>query len=51
VPADRLDNYHKMLRDARRDTMTALERREQVSQWKARGKAARAWMKQKRGDG
>ena len=51
VPADRLDNYHKLLRDARRDTMTALERREQVSQWKARGKAARAWMKQKRGGG
>jgi ribosome biogenesis GTPase len=51
VPADRLDNYHKLLRDARRDTMTALERKGQVAQWKARGKAARAWMKQKRGDG
>ena len=51
VPADRLDNYHKLLRDARRDTMTALERRGQVALWKARGKAARAWMKQKRGDG
>lgn len=51
VPADRLDNYHKLLRDARRDTMTALERRGEVAQWKARGKAARAWMKQKRGDG
>ncbi len=51
VPADRLDNYHKLLRDARRDTMTALERKGQVALWKARGKAARAWMKQKRGDG
>jgi ribosome biogenesis GTPase len=51
VSADRLDNYHKLLRDARRDAITALERKEQVAQWKARSKAARAWMKQKRGDG
>jgi ribosome biogenesis GTPase len=50
VPADRLDNYHKLLRDARRDTITVLQRKEQVAQWKARGKAARARIRQKRGE-
>jgi ribosome biogenesis GTPase len=50
VPADRLGNYHKMLRDARRDTMSALERQREVAQWKARGKAARARIRQKRGE-
>jgi ribosome biogenesis GTPase len=50
VPADRLGNYQKMLRDARRDTMSAHERQRQVTQWKARGKAARARLKQKRGE-
>jgi ribosome biogenesis GTPase len=50
VPADRLGNYHKMLRDARRDTMSALERQREVAQWKARGKAARTRIRQKRGE-
>ncbi|HEY2927387.1 ribosome small subunit-dependent GTPase A [Piscinibacter sp.] len=50
VGSDRLRNYHKLLREARRDTMTLLERQQQASVWKARGKATRAWMKVKRGE-
>lgn len=49
VPGDRLRNYHKLLREARRDTMGVLERRQQVAVWKARGRAARVNMKAKRG--
>ena len=49
VTGERLRNYHKLLREARRDTVTALERRVIVSQWKARGRAARARMNAKRG--
>jgi ribosome biogenesis GTPase len=47
VDPDRLRNYHKLLRDAQRDTMSALERQRQVGQWKARSKAVRAYMKAK----
>ena len=50
VGDDRLRNYHKLLREARRDTMSALERQREVAQWKARGKAARARIRQKRGE-
>jgi ribosome biogenesis GTPase len=49
VPGDRLRNYHKLLREARRDTMSVLERQQQVAVWKARGRAARVNMKAKRG--
>jgi ribosome biogenesis GTPase / thiamine phosphate phosphatase len=42
VLPDRLANYKKLEREHRRDTMTALERREQLNVWKARGRAARA---------
>ncbi|HWH82786.1 MAG TPA: ribosome small subunit-dependent GTPase A, partial [Burkholderiaceae bacterium] len=49
VSADRVHNYHKLLREARRDTMSALERQQQVAIWKARGRAARVNMKAKRG--
>ena len=49
VPDDRLRNYHKLLREARRDTMSVLERQQQVAVWKARGRAARVNMKAKRG--
>jgi len=49
VAADRLANYQKMLRDIRRETMTPLQRREVVSIWKARGRAAKARIKMKRG--
>jgi ribosome biogenesis GTPase len=48
IPADRLRNYQKLLREARRDTMSALERRKQVAVWKARGRASRERIKVKR---
>jgi len=51
VGADRLRNYHKLLREARRDTMTVLERQRQAAVWRARGKETRRWMKLKRGEG
>lgn len=50
IGADRLRNFHKLLREARRDTMSALERQQQVAMWKARGREGRARMKMKRGD-
>ncbi len=48
VPADRVNNYQKLLREARRDTMSALERQQQLAMWKARGRAERERVKQKR---
>ncbi len=51
VAPDRLRNFHKLLREARRDTMTVLERQQQVAQWKARGRAGHARMKAKRAPG
>jgi ribosome biogenesis GTPase len=51
VDADRLRNFHKLMRETRRDTMTWVERRQQLSAWKSRGKAARERMRMKRGDG
>lgn len=48
---DRLRNYHKLLREARRDTMSALERQRQVAQWKARGRIGAARAKAKRETG
>ncbi|MGZ5157796.1 MAG: ribosome small subunit-dependent GTPase A [Caldimonas sp.] len=50
VDPDRLRNFHKLLRETRRDTLTWVERRQQVSAWKSRGKQARARMKMKRGE-
>jgi ribosome biogenesis GTPase len=49
VSGERLRNYHKLQREARRDSLTALERKAQVSQWKARGRAARERINAKRG--
>ena len=49
VPAQRLHNYRKLQREARRDTLTALERKAQVQQWKSRGREARVRMQAKRG--
>ena len=49
VAPDRLANYQKLLRDIRRESLTPLQKREIVSMWKARGKAAAARMKLKRG--
>lgn len=48
VPADRIKNFHKLLREARRDTMSVLERQQQLAMWKARGRAGRERMKHKR---
>lgn len=48
VNPDRLRNYHKMLRESRRDSMSALERQQQLSQWKARGRAGRQRLEMKR---
>jgi len=50
VDDDRLRNYHKLLREARRDTMSVLERQQQLAQWKARGRAGHARWKMKRGE-
>ncbi len=50
VPAPRLRSYQKLLREARRDSQTALERKVQVQQWKARGRAAQQQMSAKRGE-
>lgn len=50
VAPERLRSFHKLLREAQRDTMSALQRREQLSMWKARGRAARANLRAKRGD-
>jgi ribosome biogenesis GTPase / thiamine phosphate phosphatase len=47
VGTDRLKNFHKMLREAQRETMSALERQQQRAQWKARGKAGRTRMLEK----
>jgi ribosome biogenesis GTPase / thiamine phosphate phosphatase len=49
VPAERLRSFQKLQREARRDTLSALERQQQLSEWKARGRSARARMKEKRG--
>lgn len=50
VAGDRLRNYHKLLREARRDTLSALERQQQLAMWKARGREGRTRLKMKRGE-
>lgn len=42
VSPERLRGFGKLLREARRDTQTALARQTQPQQWKVRGRAARA---------
>jgi ribosome biogenesis GTPase len=49
IDPDRLANFHKMRREIRRETMTLLDRRKQLAEWKARGRAAEQRMKMKRG--
>jgi ribosome biogenesis GTPase len=51
VDPDRLRNFQKLLRETRRDSLTWVERRQQLSAWKSRGKDTRMRMKMKRGDG
>ena len=48
VSDERLNNYNKLLREARRDTMTVLERQRMLAQWKTRGRAGHARAKAKR---
>jgi ribosome biogenesis GTPase / thiamine phosphate phosphatase len=50
VDVDRLRNHHKLSREMRRDSMNALQRREQLAMWKARGRADAARLKAKRGE-
>ncbi len=50
VAADRLVNYQKLLREIRRETLTPLQRREQLSMWKIRHRTAEHRMKMKRGE-
>jgi ribosome biogenesis GTPase len=50
VDPDRLRNFQKLLRETRRDTLSYVERRQQLSAWKSRGKATRERMKMKRGE-
>ncbi|MFO1329320.1 MAG: ribosome small subunit-dependent GTPase A [Rubrivivax sp.] len=50
VAPERLRNYRKLLREAQRDTLTALQRREQLAVWKQRSRAAREVGRHKRGD-
>jgi ribosome biogenesis GTPase len=50
LDADRLRNYHKLVREVRRDTLTVLDRQRLVAEWKARGRAAKVKLKAKRGD-
>jgi ribosome biogenesis GTPase len=50
VAPDRLRNYHKLQREVRRDTLTVLERQQQMSEWKARGRGAQLRLKMKRGE-
>lgn len=49
VDADHLRNYHKLLRELKRETATPLDRQREVALWKARGRASAARMKAKRG--
>ncbi len=49
VPEDRLLNYHKLLRDARRGQQTPMERQAQRRKWKEIGKAGSARAREKRG--
>ena len=49
VSDERLKNYNKLLREAERDSLTALQRKQQVQQWKARGRLARLRLEAKRG--
>jgi ribosome biogenesis GTPase len=48
VSPARLKNYHKLLRESRRDAMSALERQGQLAQWKARSRAGRERLQAKR---
>lgn len=48
LAGERLRAYHKLLREARRDTLSTLERQRQRAEWKARGRAGQQRAKEKR---
>jgi len=48
LPEARLRNFHKLVREARRDQLSALERQTQLAQGKARGRAGRQRLQAKR---
>lgn len=50
VAPDRLRNYLKLQRELKRDTMSALDRQRQLSEWKARGRAGELRARMKRGE-
>lgn len=49
VATDRLRNFHKLAREVQREHLTHLDRRRQLAEWKARGRAAEQRMRLKRG--
>ena len=48
VSDERLRNWSKLQREARRDSLTALERKAQLAVWKARSRGARTRLQSKR---
>lgn len=50
VDEDRLRNFHKLQRELRRDSMNALDRQRQLSEWKQRGMIGRLQLRNKRGE-
>lgn len=50
VEPDRIHNFHKLQREMRRDSMTPLDRRRQLSEWKRRGMIGRLMLRNKRGE-
>jgi ribosome biogenesis GTPase len=51
VAPERLVSYHKLRREARRDSLSLLEKRQQIAQWKVRSRAAAERIKAKRSQG
>lgn len=49
VEGDRVDNFHKLQRELQRDHLGPLQRRAQLSVWKARSRASRERLRLKRG--
>ena len=49
VTADRLRNFHKLVREVRREQMTVLERHRQLAEWKSRVRSAEQRARMKRG--
>jgi ribosome biogenesis GTPase len=50
IGVDRLRNYHKLLREMRRDTLTALDRQRHRALWRARSRGAELRLRAKRGE-